>query len=196
MTHSRLRRIAIVGGAALGLALLPLGGAGAWAAYLQATGNIHEVDPGRVYRSKQLDDVRLAALIEDLGIRTVVNLRGADPAADWYRREKVTVTAGGAELVDLAMSDTAEPDAALIGQLIGALKFAASPILIHCKAGADRTGLAAALYELVIAGRPATEAGGQLSFAYGHFPWLGSGTVAMDRAFWHYVDTSQPAGTS
>ena len=186
MTHSLLRRIAIIGGAALGLALLPLGGAFAWAGYLQATGNIHEVEPG-VYRSKQLDGDQLAVLLQDKGIRTVINLRGGTIEDSWYRDEVAAVASAGARLIDIPLLETVAPDQEQLARLLDALQHAPTPLLIHCKAGADRAGLAAALYELVVAGKPALEASGQLSFAYGHFPWLGSGTAAMDVAFWDYV---------
>lgn len=186
MTRGLLRRIAIIGGAALGLALLPLGGAGAWAGYLYLTGNIHEVEPG-VYRSRQLDGGQLTALLTDKGIRTVINLRGGTMDDAWYRDEAAAVASAGARLIDIPLLETVAPDSEQMAQLLDALQHAPRPILIHCRAGADRTGFAAALYELVVAGKPASEAAGQLSFAYGHFPWLGSGTAAMDEAFWDYV---------
>lgn len=162
-------------------------GAGAWAGYLQLTGNIHEVEPG-VYRSNQLPADTMAALVREKGIRTVLNLRGNGGAEDWYVAESRAVSSAGAGLVDLQMSANNEPDDALIRQLVATLRTVQRPVLIHCHGGADRTGLASALYELLIARKPADEAVGQLSFAYGHFPWLGSDTVAMDRAFWRVAD--------
>ena len=45
------------------------------------------------------------------------------------------------------------------------LREAPKPVLVHCEGGADRTGLAAALY-LAAAGHPA-QADGQLSVRYG-----------------------------
>jgi hypothetical protein len=65
-------------------------------------------------------------------------------------------------------------------------------VLIHCEAGADRSGLAAALYKLIVAKSPhklivakspPEEASAQLSFRYGHFPWLRNSTAAMARTF-------------
>ena len=140
-----------------------------------------------VYRSNQLGPVRLAALLHDQGIRTVINLRGGSPKDTWYREEADVVAAAGARLVDVPLLDSVEPGAAQLTQLLDALRSSPTPILIHCKAGADRSGLAAALYQLVIAGKTPEVAAGQLSFAYGHFPWLGSPSAAMDRAFWNYV---------
>lgn len=68
-------------------------------------------------------------------------------------------------------------------QLTGLLRDSPRPVLIHCEAGADRSGVASALYKLLVAKRPVQEASEQLSFRYGHFPWLTSRTAAMDRTF-------------
>jgi hypothetical protein len=58
-------------------------------------------------------------------------------------------------------------------------------VLIHCRSGADRAGLASALYCLAIAGQKPDNADQQLNVWYGHFPLLQ--TIAMDDSFWHYV---------
>ena len=44
---------------------------------------------------------------------------------------------------------------------------AEEPILIHCKSGADRTGLVAGLW-LLLQGRPVSEAAAQLTLRHGH----------------------------
>lgn len=175
-------------GAVLLVVLVGAVGAGAWAGYLQLTGNIHEVEAGAIYRSNQLSPEDMAALIEAKGIKTVLNLRGNNGDQPWHRAEAAAVSGAGASLIDLTMSANNDPSDALLGELVATLRTAPQPILIHCHGGADRSGLAAALYELLIAKKPADEAAGQLSFRYGHFPWLGSDTVAMDRAFWRVAN--------
>jgi protein tyrosine/serine phosphatase len=82
------------------------------------------------------------------------------------------------------MSANREPNEALLTRLIETLRTVEMPVVIHCEGGADRTGLAAALYELLVMGRSAEVASAQLSFRYGHFPWLTSRTGAMDATFW------------
>jgi protein tyrosine/serine phosphatase len=52
-----------------------------------------------------------------------------------------------------------------------ALKRCHPPVLIHCLAGADRTSLAAAIWWVVIDGKPKSEVKKQLSFVYGHIPF-------------------------
>jgi hypothetical protein len=74
------------------------------------------------------------------------------------------------------------------------LRNAPKPILIHCKSGADRTGLIAALYQYVQEGRSAEEAASQLSIVYGHLPFFWNSTAAMDRTFWRYVSMHASTG--
>ena len=71
-----------------------------------------------------------------------------------------------------------------VNQLVAIMRDAPKPILIHCKAGADRTGLATALYLSRVALLSEKEAESQLSIRYGHvgIPYL-SATYAMDRTW-------------
>ena len=154
-----------------------------WAAYLALTGNIHTVEKHALYRSAQLDGDDLEALIRREGIATVLNLRGANANRKWYREELQATAAAGAGHFDLGMSANQQPDRQTLRRLIELLRTAPKPILVHCMGGADRSGLAAALYEFLDAHKSAAEAARQLSFWYGHFPWLTSKTGAMDRAF-------------
>jgi protein tyrosine/serine phosphatase len=167
----------------VGLLLLTVIILSGWVLGVRASGNVHEVEPGQLYRSAQLSGCSLNEVIDHYGIRTVINLRGRNPDAIWYRDETAITTRKGITHIDIGMSSSKEPDAATINQLIEAFKSAPKPILIHCEAGADRSGLASAIFELVIAHRPASVAEEQLSFYYGHFPWFTSKTGAMDNAF-------------
>ena len=179
---ARLRRWAA---AVIAIPVLSTAG---WAGLLRVTGNVHEIEPG-VYRSGQLGADRLSAFVAGHGIKTVINLRGAHPGRPWYDAEAEAVRRAGADLVSLPLSASHEPDPATLAALVRDLEGARKPLLIHCEAGADRSGLAAALYERLVLGRPVDVAAGQLSFRYGHFPWLLSRTGAMDRAFARAVGT-------
>jgi protein tyrosine/serine phosphatase len=162
-----------------------------WAGYLAMTGNIHTVIPGRLYRSAELSRGGFEQVIIHFHIRTVINLRGADPGERWYQNELAAALAVGARHVDLRLSATHLPSPAKLQEIKTVLEHAEPPILVHCQGGADRSGLVAALYEFWIAHYTAAEAGAQLSFNYGHFPWLGSRTIAMDEA-WRNVVRQQP----
>ena len=166
-----------------GLLLSPAIVCGGWALGVRASGNIHEVEPDQLYRSAQLSGPVLTDVIDRYGIRTVINLRGRNPGAEWYRDETAITARKGITHIDIEMSASKEPEAVTIDRLIEAFKTSSRPILVHCEAGADRSGLAAAIFELAFAHRPVSVAEKQLSFYYGHFPWLASKTGAMDDAF-------------
>ena len=158
-----------------------------YAGYLHLDGNTHVVEPDTVYRSAQLDRDDLEALIEQNGIRSILNLRGEHPDVGWYAEEADVARRSRIEYISIGISARKEPDLDTMRRIAAAIETASKPLLIHCMGGADRTGLAAAIYEYAIAGKPADEADDQLSFAFGHFPWLWSRTGAMDRAFETFV---------
>src|SRR5215211_1350251 len=49
--------------------------------------NFGVVTPGRVYRSAQMPAGSLARTVREHRIKTVLNLRGANPTQHWYRAE-------------------------------------------------------------------------------------------------------------
>jgi protein tyrosine phosphatase (PTP) superfamily phosphohydrolase (DUF442 family) len=165
----------------------------AYAGILRLTGNIDTVVPGEVYRSAQLSGDRLDQLIHDKKLKAIVNLRGTNRGKDWYDAEAKAAADNHVLLLDIPLSATHVPNPALLGQLISTLDTAPKPFLIHCESGSDRTGLAVALYRLFALSEAPSEARRNLSFYWGHFPWLGSPTIAMDRTFDNVVE-GLPAG--
>jgi protein tyrosine phosphatase (PTP) superfamily phosphohydrolase (DUF442 family) len=159
----------------------------AYAGWIQIFGNVDTVVPNKVYRSATLSESTLRSFVAAHGIRTVVNLRGESPGQGWYEGERRLTADMGVQQVDLPMSAIRVPSPELMAKLIDTLKTAPTPMLIHCSSGSDRTGLASGLYLMVVDGVTPQVAKGQLSFYWGHFPWLGSPTIAMDRAFDQYV---------
>lgn len=155
---------------------------GAWPVYLRLSGNFHEVAAGVLYRSAQPNADSLSSAIKTYGIRTVINLRG-ESAEPWYTAERKVSDEAGVTHIDLALSAGEDLTDEQLDKLVTLVKDAPRPVLVHCRSGADRTGLASAAYELVVEHRPPEQASGQLSFRYGHFPWLGSSTAAMNRSF-------------
>lgn len=152
--------------------------------WLRLTGNFHEVINGQFYRAAQLSGSELESYVKKYNIKTVLNLRGQQPDSKWYRDERQVVSAGGAQLIDYSMSATSEltKDQAL--ELVAIMKSATKPILVHCKTGADRTGLVSVIYAFRVAGMDEETAEEQLAPRYGHFgiPIL-SPTFAMDKSW-------------
>lgn len=163
----------------------PMGG---YAAYLQMVGNVHAVDAdGRLYRSGTLRADQLEALVREKGIRTIVNLRGGE-GSDWLKGERAVAARNGVDFFNFHLSANNVPPVSTMQEIAAVLRNARGPVLVHCKAGSDRAGLAAGIYELAVAGQPLAEAQEQLSFYFGHFPWLTSTTGAMDKALVVFAD--------
>jgi protein tyrosine/serine phosphatase len=165
-------------GLGAGAAAILLGG---YLGALQLTGNFHEVLPGVLYRSAQPSAADIAAYSREYGIRTIVNLRGESENSDWYRQEIAAAQQAGIEHIDFRMSASKQLTLDRTRQLIALLREAPKPILIHCQAGADRSGLASVIFLQQIAGIDEETAERQLSILYGHIgiPYLSS-SFAMD----------------
>jgi protein tyrosine/serine phosphatase len=171
--------------AALGTATvaLSLAGVGVYLGCLQALGNVHTVIPGELYRSATLAPERLAALVAEQGIRTVVNLRGGSPDRGWLRDEIAAAKAGGARVVTLHWAAHREVSDDEVATFFRVIAESPKPILIHCKSGSDRTGLAVALYLAKLKGASELRSEIQLSILYGHLGVPVLSVYAMDRTF-------------
>ena len=128
--------------------------------------NFHAIAPG-IYRSNQPSGSQLGAIHARVGLRTVLNLRGQSKHS-FYLFETEACRDLGLTLVDLPLSASQAPSVARLEQLVTLLETMEKPFLIHCKSGADRTGLAAALYLLLVEKQPIEVAKRQLSFRYIH----------------------------
>ena len=152
--------------------------AGAYA-YVHVGGNFHEVEKGVVYRSSWLGSEKLEQAVDRLGVKSVLNLCGEQPGVAWYEGEVEVSRRRGVKFVSLALSANTALDARQVAKLAEIVRDAPKPLLIHCRAGSDRTGLASAIY-VALRGGSLRDAQDQLSLFYGHFPYFGSKSVAMD----------------
>ena len=110
------------------------------------THNLDVVDPGRLYRSAQMDPADIEKAIRLFKLRTVVNLRGANPGHAWYQEERDVCRRLRVGHLDIQWSARELPKPERVRALLAVYREDSYPILIHCYQGADRTGLAAALY--------------------------------------------------
>jgi protein tyrosine phosphatase (PTP) superfamily phosphohydrolase (DUF442 family) len=156
------------------------------AARLVLTNNFHTVLEGELYRSARPSAQDVADWHERYGIRTIVNLMGPS-GADWYREERVAADTAGIKFVDYKLSPHSDLTDREIGDLLAILSSAEGPILIHCKRGADRTSLVAAMYVTAVAGRSETVAELQLTPLYGYLPIWFLPVFAMYRS-WERVE--------
>jgi protein tyrosine/serine phosphatase len=145
--------------------------------------NWGEVAPGVLYRCNHPTPRRLAAVARRFGIRTVINLRGAQSrnGADALTREAAARL--GLAFVDLSLQSRRPPARADLLRLAEIYQMMRSPALIHCKSGSDRAGLAAGMFVLLNGGN-VTEAMRHLSLRFGHL--RGSRSGVLDAFFRRY----------
>jgi protein tyrosine phosphatase (PTP) superfamily phosphohydrolase (DUF442 family) len=149
--------------------------------YMEEQGNFHTITPGEAYRSAQLDGDELQHYIRKYNIKSIINLRGKRTGRSWYQEELLVSKQFDCRHYDLSISPDKSPSPEQVKKLLHLFETAPRPVLLHCKAGADRSGLAAALWKAVVDGAPKKLAGKQLSLRFGHFP-IGP-TSALDAFF-------------
>lgn len=144
--------------------------------------NTHEVAPG-VFRSFQPSPESLKRWAKR-GIKTVVNLRGPRPSAALFLEEEACARLG-LRLENFRVYSREAPSKEIIFGARALFDRIDYPALFHCKSGADRVGVMAALYLFLKAGRPLDEALGQLSLRFGHVKHGKTGVI--DAAFARYL---------
>ncbi len=175
------------------------------------------VEPGQIYRSRQPGN-GLADWVVTHDLQSVLNLRGGSPLDPWYVHEVETLRDVNVRFYDLPMSATRRPSRPELLRLIALFEHAPYPILIHCKSGSDRTGLASAIYRLTQTGDPVRDAHAAFTIWHGHVPiggpehlheplieyqgWLDRQGLAHQPSRFlrfveeHYRDPDHPPGTS
>jgi protein tyrosine phosphatase (PTP) superfamily phosphohydrolase (DUF442 family) len=105
--------------------------------------NFYQVD-SQVYRGAQPSDDGFQYLAK-LGVKTVIDLREADQRS---KAEEAAVTAVGMKYVNVPMTGLAAPTEAEISKILGILEGDSGAVFVHCKRGADRTGVVIASYRI------------------------------------------------
>jgi protein tyrosine/serine phosphatase len=147
-----------------------------------AFSNLGTVIPGRLYRGNHPTPARIRRLARDVGLRTVINLRGATGTGSYFLSRDATVKLG-LEYVDLSLESRGAPQRDRILRLHDIYRAMPGPGLVHCKSGADRAGLAAGLC-LLFEGGSAKDALRQLSWRFGHIRQARTGI--LDAFFMRY----------
>lgn len=110
------------------------------------------------------------------GIRTIVSLRGlGNIGASLFEIE--AAKKANVELISFRMSSRGAPRPACVNELIELMRRIETPVLFHCKSGADRSGFAAGVYLLVTGQGSVQDAKAQLSWRYLHFKGAKTGLL-------------------
>nr|WP_246386915.1 tyrosine-protein phosphatase [Gluconacetobacter sacchari] len=149
--------------------------------------NFAAVIPGKVYRCNHPTPARLAAAARRYALRTLVNLRGHRKCgSDALSREAATRL--GLTHLDMAFESRGAPHRERILRFAALYRTLAFPMLMHCKSGADRAGLASGLV-ILFEGGTAAQALRQLSWRFGHFNR--SRTGILDAFFLRYQQQAE-----
>lgn len=150
--------------------------------------NAREIAPG-VWRSNQPSPERVAVLA-DMGIRTILNFRGVNHWGS-YLLEVEACARNGITLLNGRLSSNTAPTREEIHTALALMQTAEQPMLMHCKSGADRAGLASVLY-LLSNGAGPNDAARQLSWKHAHFRFTRTGI--LDAFVAAYADARQKTG--
>lgn len=140
----------------------------------------------QVWRAAQPWPYQIRRMAKKEGIRTIVNLRGERDCGS-YRLEKKICEKLDINLVDgLKLFSRAAPKKQTILEFKSHFDTLEYPLMMHCKSGADRMGLASVLYLHLIDGVPIEQAKNQLSLKYGHIKQANTGI--LDEFFQQYLE--------
>jgi protein tyrosine/serine phosphatase len=131
----------------------------------------------------------------DLGVKTVINLRGGGYPTSFYLLEKDACARLGLSLIDFAVSSREAPTRAQVEGAKTLFETLQYPAVMHCKSGADRAGIMSVLYAHYRLGLPLREAvARELSFRTLHVKQGKTGV--LDYTFERYFVEGEPAGLS
>lgn len=128
--------------------------------------NFHEVN-AQLYRGAQPKKGGIKRLAQ-LGVKTIVSFReGATQA----HSEETEARAAGLGYFNIPLREWSRPTDAQVERVLAVLNNAENqPVFVHCRLGADRTGLVVAIYRITHDGWTSERARAEAK-QYGMHPW-------------------------
>jgi protein tyrosine/serine phosphatase len=152
--------------------------------------NLHQVSD-EMFRANQPSPEHIARYANELGLKTIINLRGQSPKG-YYLLEKEACDRNGIQLVDFQMFSREIPAPESVLEAKKLFESIAYPALMHCKSGADRAGIMAVLYMHFRKDQTIQQALEQLSRKYLHI--RAGKTGVLDFFFETYLAEGAPKG--
>jgi protein tyrosine/serine phosphatase len=152
--------------------------------------NLHKIS-NEMYRANQPSPEHIARYANELGLKTILNLRGESPKG-YYLLEKEACARNGIRLVDFQVFSREIPTRERVLEAKSLFDSIAYPALMHCKSGADRAGIMAVLYQHFRRGQPIEDALEMLSRKYLHIRQGKTGI--LDFFFEAYLAEGAPGG--
>jgi protein tyrosine/serine phosphatase len=148
--------------ALLALAVLfGVGGATYWTSTEEGAKNFGIVEPGSIFRAGQISPSLIKKTFEENRIKIVVDLTVPVATDTEQQAELAAAKELGVEHLTFPLRGDGTGDIARYADAIEAIQRARKenkPVLIHCSAGAQRTGGVVAGYRMLVEGKPPDEA--------------------------------------
>ncbi|MGF1551975.1 MAG: tyrosine-protein phosphatase [Paracoccaceae bacterium] len=151
--------------------------------------NMHRIT-ARAWRAAQPLPHQIRRFARAGGV-AVVSLRGGQMFGS-LPLEIETCAAEGLAFHTIVLRSRGLPERDELLAILDALDGLATPVLFHCKSGADRAGFMAGLWLIAMEGGRAADALDQLSIRYGHFK--GAKTGVLDAFFEAYAAEGEARG--
>jgi protein tyrosine/serine phosphatase len=150
--------------------------------------NLHRISD-EMYRANQPSPEHIEGYAKDLGLKTIINLRGVSPKG-YYVLEREACERNGIALVDFQVMSREAPTLEQVRGAKQLFESIAYPALMHCKSGADRAGVMSVLYQHFRKGQPISQAIHMLDSKYLHIKQGKTGV--LDYFFETYLKEGAP----
>ncbi len=155
--------------------------------------NFGEVEPGVLYRSGILTTAALESVVDEHNIELVIDLGGHIQGTDGDHRETRAAESLGIERVLLPLFGDGTGDPNQYAEALRRIRTSPGPVLVHCHAGAQRTGVAIILWRMFDQGWTLDEALTDAAL-YGHDPTDNAKLEAYVREWAAAIDESARSG--
>lgn len=138
--------------------------------------NFHKISD-MAYRSAQPTPSQIKKYSKKYGIKTIINLKGKNPKGAYYAFEKEMCDSLGIKLINVGIKSRGIPSKEQIKEAKEIFESIQYPMWMHCKAGSDRTGIYANLFQYFHLHIPIKDTNQLAFWPYGHLKQTKAGQV-------------------
>jgi len=138
--------------------------------------NLYKIAP-KVYRSAQPTMGQLKKYRDKYGIKTIINLKNDNRNSAYFLFEEQRCKQLGLKLINVNVRSRIAPKTRQLIEYKKIMEEMHEPVLIHCKAGVDRTGVFCTLYQYFIEKKHIKDTNQLRFFPYGYIKYSNAGIV-------------------
>ena len=138
--------------------------------------NFHRISAD-AFRSSQPTMLQLRRMVRKHGIKTILNLKGDNPGSAYLAFEREQCAKLGVKLIDVDIKSRETPWPENLRTAKGLFESIEYPMWMHCKAGADRTGIYATLFQYFHQRIPVDRTDQLKLWPYGHIRLSEAGKI-------------------